>query len=156
MTRNFVQMYQKMLLIGFTAILLNPINARHAKWVFISNDNVGNAYYYDDSKTVRNTQTEEVSTWLLTSYTESLSAPNGESTQSVVQDLSYLCRTGYESYKQFYIGYYSGTNGSGVGIDSADTSDSQWERVIPDTMSYLLFKFFCKPQQPSTQPQTPQ
>jgi len=78
MTRNFVQMYQKMLLIGFTAILLNPINASHAKWVFISNDNVGNAYYYDDSKTVRNTQTEEVSTWLLTSYTESLSAPNGE------------------------------------------------------------------------------
>ena len=156
MTRNFVQMYQKMLLIGFTAILLNPINASHAQWVFISNDNVGNAYYYDDSKTVRNTQTEEVSTWLLTSYTESLSAPNGESTQSVVQDLSYLCRTGYESYKQFYIGYYSGTNGSGVGIDSADTSDSQWERVIPDTMSYLLFKFFCKPQQPSTQPQTPQ
>ena len=156
MTRNFVQMYQKMLLIGFTAILLNPINASHAKWFFISNDNVGNAYYYDDSKTVRNTQTEEVSTWLLTSYTESLSAPNGESTQSVVQDLSYLCRTGYESYKQFYIGYYSGTNGSGVGIDSADTSDSQWERVIPDTMSYLLFKFFCKPQQPSTQPQTPQ
>ena len=156
MTRNFVQMYQKMLLIGFTAILLNPINASHAKWVFISSDNVGNAYYYDDSKTVRNTQTEEVSTWLLTSYTESLSSPNGESTQSVVQDLSYLCRTGYESYKQFYIGYYSGTNGSGVGIDSADTSDSQWERVIPDTMSYLLFKFFCKPQQPSTQPQTPQ
>ena len=156
MTRNFVQMYQKMLLIGFTAILLNPINASHAKWVFISNDNVGNAYYYDDSKTVRNTQTEEVSTWLLTSYTESLSAPNGESTQSVVQDLSYLCRTGYESYKQFYIGYYSGTNGSGVGIDSTDTSDAQWERVIPDTMSYLLFKFFCKPQQPSTQPQTPQ
>jgi hypothetical protein len=148
-------MYQKMFLIGFTAILLNPINVSHAKWVFISNDNVGNAYYYDDSKTIRNTQSEEVSIWLLTSYTDSLSAPNGESTQSVVQDLSYFCRTGYESYKQFYIGYYSGTNGSGVGVDSADTSDSQWERVIPDTMSYLLFKFFCKPK-PSTPPQTPQ
>jgi hypothetical protein len=155
MTRNFVQISQKKFLIGFTVILLNSINASHAKWVFISNDNVGNAYYYDDSKTAKNTQTEEVSTWLLTSYTESLSAPNGESTQSVVQDLSYLCRTGYESYKQFYIGYYSGANGSGVGIDSTDTSDSQWVRVIPDTMSYLLFKFFCKPQ-PLIQPQTPQ
>jgi hypothetical protein len=113
--------------------------------VFLSNDNVGNSYYYEDSKTVNDPDNEQVSTWQLISYNESLSAPNGESTQSVIQDVSYLCRVGYESYKQFYIGYYSGPNGSGVSVDQADTSGSSWERVIPDTMSYVLYKFFCKP-----------
>jgi hypothetical protein len=63
----------------------------------------------------------------------------------VIQDVSYYCRVGYESYKQFYIGYYSGPEGSGVSVDQADTSNSNWERVIPDTMSYVLYKFFCKP-----------
>jgi len=128
-----------------TAILLNPVNPSYARWVFLSNDNVGNSYYYEDSKTVNDPDNEQVSTWQLISYNESLSAPNGESTQSVIQDVSYLCRVGYESYKQFYIGYYSGPNGSGVSVDQADTSGSSWERVIPDTMSYVLYKFFCKP-----------
>ena len=128
-----------------TAILLNPVNPSYARWVFLSNDNVGNSYYYEDSKTVNDPDNEQVSTWQLISYNESLSAPNGEPTQSVIQDVSYLCKVGYESYKQFYIGYYSGPNGSGVSVDQADTSGSGWERVIPDTMSYVLYKFFCKP-----------
>ena len=128
-----------------TAILLNPVNPSYARWVFLSNDNVGNSYYYEDSKTVNDPDNEQVSTWQLISYNESLSAPNGEPTQSVIQDVSYLCKVGYESYKQFYIGYYSGPNGSGVSVDQADTSGSSWERVIPDTMSYVLYKFFCKP-----------
>ena len=132
-------------LIGITAFLLNPVTPSHAKWVFLSNDNVGNAYYYDDSKTVNDPGNEQVSTWQLISYTETLTAPNGEPTQSVIQDVSYYCRVGYESYKQFYIGYYSGPEGSGVSVDQADTSGSNWERVIPDTMSYVLYKFFCKP-----------
>ena len=128
-----------------TAILLNPVNPSYAKWVFLSNDNVGNSYYYEDSKTVFDPKNELVSTWQLISYTEALYAPNGEATQSVIQDVSYFCKVGYESYKQFYIGYYSGPDGSGVSIDQADTSGSNWERVIPDTMSYKFFKFFCKP-----------
>jgi hypothetical protein len=127
-----------------TVFLINPLNQAQAKWVFIPNDNVGNAYYYDDSKTVKNTATNEVSTWQLISYSEALTAPNGAPTQSIIQDISYFCVTGYESYKQFYIGYYSGSGGSGVSVDQLNTADSAWDRVIPDTMSYVLFQFFCK------------
>ena len=129
----------------FTAFFLNPLNPAFAKWVFLSYDNVGNAYFYEDSKTVKDPSIEQISTWQLISYTDTLSAPNGQPTLSVVQDISYSCKVGYESYKQFYIGYYSGLDGSGVSVDQADTSNSEWERVIPDTMSYVLFKFFCKP-----------
>jgi hypothetical protein len=129
-----------------TVFLINPLNQAQAKWVFISNDNVGNAYYYDDSKTVKNTATNEVSTWQLISYSEALTAPNGAPTQSIIQDISYFCVTGYESYKQFYIGYYSGPEGSGVSVDQINTADSAWDRVIPDTMSYVLYQFFCKSQ----------
>lgn len=140
---------KKSLFLCVTAFLLNPLNHAWARWVFISNDNVGNAYYYDDSKTVRNSATSEVSTWQLISYSETLAAPNGLPTQSIVQDVSYFCKTGYESYKQFYIGYYSGPGGSGVSVEQLDTSDSAWDRVIPDTMSYVLYQFFCKPPSPS-------
>jgi hypothetical protein len=136
--------FKSTILIFITAILLNPITPCYAKWVFLSKDNVGNTYYYDDSKTVNDPSIEQISTWQLISYTETLSAPNGEPTQSVIQDISYYCKGGYESYKQFYIGYYSGPEGSGVSVDQADTSNSNWERVIPDTMSYVLYKFFCK------------
>jgi hypothetical protein len=135
---------KKSAIICLTVFLANPLNQVWAKWVFISNDNVGNAYFYEDSKTVRNDAASEVSTWQLISYNEALTAPNGASTQSVIQDISYFCKAGYESYKQFYIGYYSGPEGSGVSVDQLDTSDSQWDRVIPDTMSYLLYQFFCK------------
>jgi hypothetical protein len=132
-------------LLGVTAILLNPVNPCNASWVFLSKDNVGNTYYYEDTKTVNDSENQQVSTWQLISYTETLSAPNGEPTQSVIQDVSYFCKVGYESYKQFYIGYYSGPGGSGVSVDQTDTSGSNWERVIPDTMSYVLYQFFCKP-----------
>jgi hypothetical protein len=132
-------------LLGVTAILLNPVNPCNASWVFLSKDNVGNTYYYEDTKTVNDTENQQVSTWQLISYTETLFAPNGEPTQSVIQDVSYFCKVGYESYKQFYIGYYSGPGGSGVSVDQTDTSGSSWERVIPDTMSYVLYQFFCKP-----------
>ena len=145
MRLKILPFFKNLTLTGVTAILLNPVTPSHAKWVFLSNDNVGNAYYYDDSKTVNDPGNEQVSTWQLISYTETLTAPNGEPTQSVIQDVSYYCRVGYESYKQFYIGYYSGPEGSGVSVDQADTSGSNWERVIPDTMSYVLYKFFCKP-----------
>ena len=145
MRLKILPFFKNLTLIGITAILLNPVTPSHAKWVFLSNDNVGNTYYYDDSKTVNDPGNEQVSTWQLISYTETLTAPNGEPTQSVIQDVSYYCRVGYESYKQFYIGYYSGPEGSGVSVDQADTSNSNWERVIPDTMSYVLYKFFCKP-----------
>jgi hypothetical protein len=145
MRLKILPFFKNLTLIGITAFLLNPVTPSHAKWVFLSNDNVGNAYYYDDSKTVNDPGNEQVSTWQLISYTETLTAPNGEPTQSVIQDVSYYCRVGYESYKQFYIGYYSGPEGSGVSVDQADTSNSNWERVIPDTMSYVLYKFFCKP-----------
>ncbi|MEN9379414.1 MAG: hypothetical protein RJB15_1092 [Pseudomonadota bacterium] len=145
MRLKILPFFKNLTLTGITAILLNPVTPSHAKWVFLSNDNVGNAYYYDDSKTVNDPGNEQVSTWQLISYTETLTAPNGEPTQSVIQDVSYYCRVGYESYKQFYIGYYSGPEGSGVSVDQADTSNSNWERVIPDTMSYVLYKFFCKP-----------
>lgn len=118
-----------------TVVLLNPLNASHAGWIFISPDNLGNNYYYDDSRTVREVQSDQVSTWLLTSYSQALSGPNGEPTLSVIQDLSYFCRTGYESYKQFYIGYYAGSGGSGTSLGAENTSNSPWERVIPDTMS---------------------
>lgn len=138
-------LFKKRTLMVFTAFLLSPVNPSFAKWVFLSNDNVGNAYYYEDSKTVNDPENDLVSTWQLISYTESLSAPNGEATLSVIQDVSYFCKVGYESYKQFYIGYYSGPGGSGVSVDQTDTSNSNWERVIPDTMSYVLYKFFCKP-----------
>ena len=136
---------KKTLFLCVTAFLLNPLNHAWARWVFISNDNVGNAYYYEDSKTVRNSATSEVSTWQLISYSEALTAPNGSPTQSIVQDISYFCKAGYESYKQFYIGYYSGPGGSGVSVEQLDTSDSPWDRVIPDTMSYVLYQFFCNP-----------
>jgi hypothetical protein len=145
MRLKILPFFKNLTLIGITAFLLCPVTPSHAKWVFLSNDNVGNAYYYDDSKTVNDPGNEQVSTWQLISYTETLTAPNGEPTQSVIQDVSYYCRVGYESYKQFYIGYYSGPEGSGVSVDQADTSNSNWERVIPDTMSYVLYKFFCKP-----------
>ena len=135
---------KKSLVIGLTVFLISPFNPALAGWVFISNDNVGNAYYYEDSKTVRDKANNEVSTWQMISYSEALTAPNGAPTQSVIQDISYFCRTGYESYKQFYIGYYSGPGGSGVSVEQIDTSGSAWERVIPDTMSYVLYEFFCK------------
>ena len=130
--------------LGLTVFLISLFNPALAGWVFISNDNVGNAYYYEDSKTVRDDANSEVSTWQLISYSEALTAPNGAPTQSVIQDISYFCRAGYESYKQFYIGYYSGPGGSGVSVEQVDTSGSAWERVIPDTMSYVLYAFFCK------------
>ena len=130
--------------LGLTVFLISPFNPVFAGWVFISNDNVGNAYYYEDSKTVRDNTNNEVSTWQMITYPEALTAPNGAPTQSVIQDISYFCRAGYESYKQFYIGYYSGPGGSGVSVEQIDTSGSAWERVIPDTMSYVLYAFFCK------------
>jgi hypothetical protein len=136
------------IILGLTVFLISPFNQALAGWVFISNDNLGNAYYYEDSKTVRDNANSEVSTWQMISYAEALSAPNGASTQSIVQDISYFCRAGYESYKQFYIGYYSGPGGSGVSVEQVDTSGSAWERVIPDTMSYVLYAFFCKPPTP--------
>ena len=142
-------MTKKWIVIGLTAFLLNPLNVTYAGWTFISADQLGNNYYYDDSKTVRETQSEQVSTWLLTSYSQALSGPNGEPTLSVIQDLSYFCRTGYESYKQFYIGYYAGPEGSGTSLGAENTQNSAWERVIPDTMSDVLFQFFCKPNQSS-------
>ena len=137
--------FKKISLMVLTAFLLNPSSPSFAKWVFLSNDNVGNSYYYEDSKTVYDSENELVSTWQLISYTETLTAPNGVATQSVIQDISYLCKVGYESYKEFYIGYYLGPQGSGVSVDQADTANSSWERVVPDTMSYVLYKFFCKP-----------
>ena len=136
---------KRSVVLGLTVFLISPFNPALAGWVFISNDNVGNAYYYEDSKTVRDDANSEVSTWQLISYSEALTAPNGAPTQSVIQDISYFCRAGYESYKQFYIGYYSGPGGSGVSVEQVDTSGSAWERVIPDTMSYVLYEFFCKP-----------
>jgi hypothetical protein len=136
------------IILGLTVFLISPFNQALAGWVFISNDNLGNAYYYEDSKTVRDNANSEVSTWQMISYAEALSAPNGASTQSIIQDISYFCRAGYESYKQFYIGYYSGPGGSGVSVEQVDTSGSAWERVIPDTMSYVLYAFFCKPLTP--------
>ena len=139
---------KRSLALGLTVFLIGPFNAALAGWVFISNDNLGNAYYYEDSKTVRDNANNEVSTWQMISYSEALSAPNGAPTQSVIQDISYFCRAGYESYKQFYIGYYSGPGGSGVSVEQLDTSGSAWERVIPDTMSYVLYEFFCKPPTP--------
>ncbi len=122
-------------------VLLQPA---HAKWVFISKDGLGNSYFYEDTKVVKDPSTEEVSTWQMISYVDRMNAPNGESIYSVLQDITYFCRPGYESFKQFYIGYYSGIDGGGVAVQHVDTSNSQWERVIPDTMSELLFKFFCK------------
>jgi hypothetical protein len=136
-------------LMVLTAFLLNPLNASYAGWSFVSSDALGNNYYYDDSKTVRETQSEQVSTWLLTSYSQALSGPNGEPTLSVIQDISYFCRAGYESYKQFYIGYYAGSEGSGTSLGAENTPNSPWERVIPDTMSDVLFQFFCRPDQSS-------
>jgi hypothetical protein len=141
---------KKCITLGLTVFLIGSFNPAIAGWVFISNDNVGNAYYYEDSKTVRDNTNSEVSTWQMISYAEPLTAPNGAPIQSVIQDISYFCRAGYESYKQFYIGYYSGPGGSGVSVEQLDTSGSAWERVIPDTMSYLLYAFFCKT--PSTKP----
>jgi hypothetical protein len=138
-------MTKKFIAIVLTAFLLSPLNACYAKWTFISSDKLGNSYYFDDSKTVKDPQSEQVSTWLLTSYSQALSGPNGEPTLSVIQDLSYFCRTGYESYKQFYIGYYAGSGGSGTSLGAENTENSAWERVIPDTMSEVLFQFFCKP-----------
>jgi len=140
-------MTKKLVITALTAFLLNPLNASYAGWSFISSDRLGNNYFYDDSKTVRETQSEQVSTWLLTSYSQALSGPNGEPTLSVIQDLSYFCRAGYESYKQFYIGYYAGQEGSGTSLGAENTPNSPWERVIPDTMSEVLFQFFCKPSQ---------
>jgi hypothetical protein len=142
-------MTKKWTLMVLTAFLLNPLNASYAGWSFVSSDALGNNYYYDDSKTVRETQSEQVSTWLLTSYSQALSGPNGEPTLSVIQDISYFCRAGYESYKQFYIGYYAGSEGSGTSLGAENTPNSPWERVIPDTMSDVLFQFFCRPDQSS-------
>ena len=133
-------------LLCLTVFLFHPLSEAQAKWVFLSKDNVGNTYYYEDTKTVKDTTLSEVSTWQLISYNEPLTAPNGAATQSVIQDVSYFCKAGYESYKQFYIGYYSGPDGAGVSVEQLNTSDSPWERVIPDTMSYVLYSFFCKPE----------
>ena len=72
---------KKSLAIGLTVFLISPFNPALAGWVFISNDNVGNAYYYEDSKTVRDNANSEVSTWQMISYAEALSAPNGAPTQ---------------------------------------------------------------------------
>ena len=137
--------FKKVIFLVITATLLIPISPSYANWIFVSDDNIGNAYYYDDSKTVNDPKHALVSTWQMISYTEALSAPNGETTQSVIQDVTYFCKVGYESYKQYYIGYYSGPEGTGVSVDQADTSNSNWERVVPDTMSYVLYKLFCKP-----------
>lgn len=115
-----------------------------AKWVFISKDGQGNSYFYEDTKVVKDPASELVSSWQMISYVEQMTAPNGQAVYSVLQDISYFCRPGYESYKQFYIGYYSGIDGGGVPVESEDTRNSNWERVIPDTMSELLFDFFCK------------
>jgi len=131
----------KVLLSLLFFLLVQPA---YAKWVLISKDGQGNSYFYEDTKVVLNPGAEQVSAWQMISYEERMSAPNGESIYSVIQDISYFCRPGYESYKQFYIGYYSGSNGGGVSVQNVYTSDSNWERVIPDTMSELLFKFFCK------------
>jgi len=108
-------------------LLLQPV---HAKWVFISKDNLGNSYFYEDTKVVKDPSAEEVSTWQMISYVDRMNAPNGESIYSVLQDISYFCRPGYESFKQFYIGYYSGIDGGGVAVQSVNTCNSQWERVI--------------------------
>ena len=86
--------------------------------------------FYDDTKVVKDLSAEEVSTWQMISYVDRMNAPNGESIYSVLQDISYFCRPGYESFKQFYIGYYSGIDGDGVAVQSVNTSNSQWERVI--------------------------
>jgi hypothetical protein len=50
------------------------------------------------------------------SYVDRMNAPNGESIYSVLQDTSYFCRPGYESFKKFYISYYSGIDGGGVAV----------------------------------------
>ena len=127
-----------------TLILLVALESAEAKWVFISKDGQGNSYFYEDTKVVKDPASEEVSTWQMISYVERMIAPNGEPVYSVLQDISFFCRPGYESYKQFYIGYYSGIDGGGVAVENINTSNSNWERVIPDTMSELLFNFFCK------------
>ena len=124
--------------------LLFLIHPAFAKWVLISKDDLGNSYFYEDTKTVKDTASDLVSTWQMISYTDGMRAPNGQIIYSVLQDMSYFCRPGYESYKQFHIGYYSGIDGGGIAIENNDTSGSNWERVIPDTMSELLFNFFCK------------
>lgn len=137
--------YKKIILVFLTAFALNPLHNSFAKWVFISDDNIGNQYYYEDTKTVKDLISEEISAWLLISYAETMQAPDGQSILSVIQDVSYSCRIGYESYKQFYIGYYTGPKGSGISLEQINTTNSAWQRVIPDTMSYLIFEFFCHP-----------
>ncbi len=94
-------------------VLLQPA---HAKWVFISKDGLGNSYLYEDTKVVKDLSAEEVSTWQMISYVDRMNAPNGESIYSVLQDTSYFCRPSYESFKKFYIGYYSGIDGGGVAV----------------------------------------
>jgi len=69
-------------------LLLQPV---HAKWVFISKDNLGNSYFYEDTKVVKDPSAEEVSTWQMISYVDRMNAPNGESIYSVLQDISYFC-----------------------------------------------------------------
>ena len=81
-------------------VLLQPA---HANWVFISKDGLGNSYFYEDTKVVKDPSAEEVSTWQMISYVDRMNAPNGESIYSVLQDIPYFCRPGYESLKQFYI-----------------------------------------------------
>ena len=136
----------KVLLSLLFFLLVQPA---YAKWVLISKDGQGNSYFYEDTKVVLNPGAEQVSAWQMISYEERMSAPNGESIYSVIQDISYFCRPGYESYKQFYIGYYAGSGGSGTSLGAENTPNSPWERVIPDTMSDVLFQFFCKPKPPS-------
>ena len=72
--------------------------------------------FYEDTKVVKDLSAEEVSTWQMISYVDRMNAPNGESIYSVLQDTSYFCRPSYESFKQFYIGYYSGIDGGGVAV----------------------------------------
>lgn len=74
-------------LLGILFILLQPA---HANWVFISKDGLGNSYFYEDTKVVKDPSAEEVSTWQMISYVDRVNAPNGESIYSVLQDISYI------------------------------------------------------------------
>jgi hypothetical protein len=84
----------KVLLSLLFFLLVQPA---YAKWVLISKDGQGNSYFYEDTKVVLNPGAEQVSAWQMISYEERMSAPNGESIYSVIQDISYFCRPGYES-----------------------------------------------------------
>ena len=84
-------------------LLLLAAQPAFAKWVFISKDGQGNSYFYEDTKVVKDPASDLVSSWQMISYVEQMTAPNGQAVYSVLQDISYFCRPGYESYKQFYL-----------------------------------------------------